>query len=190
MQCSRPFCIAVRWAKVRRRRRVWLLSTIGMLVLLAVLQVTGGMGLVSPSPELGTPAMTARELSPEERAYVEFVHPRLSALDRESADLVALGGARSQNVLALLQGQRRVETLIGDISAYIDSRGVPPAFESSAVEFASGAQWAQESIREARVALTRLDWEALGAAVGKFSLAASAFRSSASTLSREAATSA
>lgn len=159
-------------------------------MVLAVLKVIGATGLVSPSPELGTPVMATRELDQEERAYVEFVHPRLSALDRESANLVHLGEARSQNVLALLQGQRRVETLIiDDISAYIDSHGVPPAFESSAMEFASGAQRAQESMRKARTALARLDWEALGTAVGEFSLAADAFRSAASALSHQAATS-
>lgn len=170
---------------VRRQGQARFAAFATVLALLGIVS-TGAVRFWSNEAEIGAPSVSTEDLTAEERAYVEFVEPRLTALSTESAGLAALGQARSQDAVALLQGQRRVEALISDIVTFTDAYGVPPRFRSSAAEFTRGAREARQSIREARSALVRLDWQRLESGVEQFTRAAALFKSAETILDHEA----
>lgn len=170
---------------VRRDRLARFVVLAAALALLTTISI-GAARFFSTEAEIGTPSVSTQNFSADERAYVEFVEPRLTALSTESAGLAALGQARSQDAVALLQGQRRVEALISDIVTFTDAYGVPPRFRSSAAEFTRGAREARQSIREARSALARLDWQRLESGLEQFTRAAALFKSAETILDHEA----
>ncbi|HEV2108112.1 MAG TPA: hypothetical protein VGR16_07600 [Thermomicrobiales bacterium] len=170
---------------VRRDRLARFVVLAAALALLTTISI-GAALFFSTEAEIGTPSVSTQNFSAEERAYVEFVEPRLKALSIESAGLAALGQARSQDAVALLQGQRRVEALISDITTFTDAYGVPTRFRSSAAEFTRGAREARQSIREARSALARLDWQRLESGVEQCTRAAALFKSAETILDHEA----
>ncbi|MGI8643707.1 MAG: hypothetical protein ACR2LS_06275 [Thermomicrobiales bacterium] len=162
-------------------------------ILAAMLLLAGGAILgadsirrVQSNPVLGTPAPLATDLSDTERAFASYLEPRLAALQRESLILAELGASRGRDAVALLEGQRHVETLIADISRFIETNGVPDRFQNSTTQFATGAREARQSIRDGRAALTRMDWDALANEVERFTGAAARFESASQSLSQAA----
>lgn len=159
------------------------IAAVGVLLFLVVALGAGNtLRRVWSEPVLGTPVPAAADLSPSERAFVGYVEPRLTALSKESAALVTIGEARGRDAVALLEGQRHVQTLIKEVSEFIVQEGVPERFTGSVTEFRSGARLALQGIRDGRSAFTRLDWDALAEAVETSSQAGDLFQTAASTL--------
>lgn len=170
---------------MRPTRRVVATALVLVLAIVASL-VIATVRRIESDPALGTPAPMAADLTPAEQRYVSYVEPRLGALQQESADLAALGESRSRDAVALVTGQRHVESLISEVSAFSEAQGIPLRFQPALAHFAEGAQEALGSIRAARAALARFDWETLGAEVERFSGAAERFASAERSLSQAA----
>jgi YD repeat-containing protein len=163
---------------------MWLRFGAVVVVLLVVAALTAGHTLrrLWSDPVLGTPGPAAAGLSSSERSFVSYVEPRLTALSQESANLAAIGEARGRDAVALLEGQRHVETLIAEVSKFIEREGVPERFVASATDFRAGARLALQGIRDGRSAFTRLDWDALADAVETTSQAGDRFQTAAAAL--------
>ncbi len=146
--------------------------------------VAGQSGrVVVPSPALG-----ADDLPAADQAFYDVVEPRLRALATETLALVELGRSRSRDAGALFEGQRRVQLLIRDINTFRDERGVPARFAPADETYVAGREDAAGSIRQARAALVRFDWEALGASVDQLDRAAGAFQTASRAMVAAAAT--
>jgi len=144
-----------------------------LLVMVGSFALVGG---TAPAVDPGTPVHVPANLDARERAYFDVVAPRFQALVAETDGLATLGRARSRESGPLLEGQAHVQTLIREIEIYRDRNGVPERYAESDRRFREGRDHALGSIRAARSALLRFDWDALGASVDRLDRAGAAFR--------------
>jgi hypothetical protein len=113
----------------------------------------------------GTPITASTALTAEDRAFYDYVGPRLRAVTAESEVLVSLGQARSRNILELRRRGDRVNDIAAQIDGHMDSQGVPDRFAAAMSAYASGIDAVRRAETATRSALRSFDWGAIARAV-------------------------
>lgn len=149
-----------------RRRR--LVVTAVLLCLVAAAAYVSVKGLRTSSIDAGTPPASVPELSADERAYYEFVAPRLLDLSAQSQALGNAAAAKSRNLLDIQARGDRVRTLVRELDGYTDQVGTPARFAAATVAYRAGAEYALVAMREAQQGFLRLDWDRVAASVPTF----------------------
>jgi len=127
-----------------------------------------GKGFMAPSIEAGTPLPSVPELATDERAYYDFVAPRLRELSAQTHALGDAAASKSRNLLDIQNRGDRVKTLVREINGYADRVGTPPRFTDVSVAYRAGAENALVAMREAQQGFLRLDWDRVASAVPTF----------------------
>lgn len=155
-----------RQTSVKRRRRV---ITFGILIGLAVIGVGSWWVLRDELPgspvDPGTPIPASTALTADERAFYDYVGPRLRALTAESEVLVSLGQSRSRNIVELRRRGDRVNEIAGQIDHYIESSGMPDRFASAMSLYNTGIEAVRRAEAATRSALLSFDWDTIARAV-------------------------
>jgi hypothetical protein len=168
----------------RRRRPAWRRLAVPLAILL-VLIIAGAVALRVLQPEAkseGTPAPAANTLSPQERAYYDYVSSRMHQLVGEADQLAELGSHKSRNVIALQSGYNRVTKLIDEIRVYDKGHGVPPRFAAANAAFERGATQMADTMKSAEQAFFKFDWTALNVELAKFKDATASLRAAMTAL--------
>src|SRR4051812_44485003 len=99
-------------ARPRKRRRVW--AAVGLIALAVIGGGAYELAGVIRGPEVhpGTPPPAAAALTPDEKAYYDYVAPRLHDLIAELRLLAQLGGQKSRNIIVLQRHYTRASDLI------------------------------------------------------------------------------
>lgn len=174
----------------RRRRRTWRRLYVPLVILL-VLVIAGAVALRLLQPAAkseGTPAPAANTLTPRERAYYDYVSPRMHQLVGEADQLAELGSHKSRNVLALQSGYNRVTKLTDEIRAYSKAHGVPPRFAAANAAFERGATQMADTMKSAEQAFFKFDFTALNAELAKFKDANTSLRAAMTALDQAGGT--
>lgn len=155
-----------RQTPVLRRRRVWIV--VALVVCFAIGFGTWfliGDELPGSPVNPGTPLPASTVLTAEERAFYEYVGPRLRAVTAESEVLVSLGQARSRNVIELRRRGDRVNDISTQIDSRIESSGVPERFVVAMNAYKTGIEAVRTAEAATRSALRSFDWDAIARAV-------------------------
>jgi hypothetical protein len=115
----------------------------------------------APTGHGGTPPPPIPELTTDERAYYEYVGPRLHDLVGETQVLAEMGGKQSRNVLVLEKTYNRTTDLIGQIQQYEQAHGIPPRFQPAHDEMASGITTIEQTMDQAKTAFFHFQWDKL-----------------------------
>ncbi|HET8524159.1 MAG TPA: hypothetical protein VFL82_13070 [Thermomicrobiales bacterium] len=147
---------------------------IGSLVIVALLIVLGLLNTGTLQNRLVAPAkITARSspaggLTGQERAYYQYVQPRLMTVDAESRKLADLGRQKSRNLLEIETRGNRVTKAAGEIDTYVTDHGVPPKFARSYESYQQGVENVRAAMKTARAALFSFNFDQVPAAVAQF----------------------
>ncbi len=126
-------------------------------------------GFLAASIDPGTPPPGVPALTADERAYYDFVAPRLRELSAETHALRDAAASKSRNLVDIRVRGERVRTLVREINGYIEKAGTPARFAVAAVAYRAGAEDAVVAMREAQQGFLRLDWDRVATAVPRFS---------------------
>ncbi len=151
-------------------RRPVLLGAVALLCL-AVSLVTylALQGFLTASVDPGTPAPSVPDLTMDERAYYDFVAPRLRELSAETHALRDAAASKSRNLVDIRVRGERVRGLVREINGYTEKTGTPARFAAAAIAYRAGAEDALVAMREAQQGFMRLDWDRVATAVPRFS---------------------
>jgi hypothetical protein len=146
-----------------------------ILGILVCLVLVGSLGVViTTANDIDLRDVTASStISPEERAYYEFVAPRLDRLVSEMDDVVIMVQGKSRDILALTVSGNRIETLTAAIIDYGKDAGVPERFVDVHSMILDATTTATGTFAEARNALRTFDFSRMSGLVNDFTLAAS-----------------
>ncbi len=125
-------------------------------------------GFLVTSVDPGTPPPSVPELTDDERAYYDFVAPRLRELSAQTQALSDAAASKSRNLVDIRVRGERVRTLVREINEYADDAGAPERFTAVAAAYRAGAGDALVAMREAQQGFLRLDWDRVAAAVPRF----------------------
>jgi hypothetical protein len=117
---------------------------------------------VSPGAP-GAPILTA-----EERAYYEYVTPRLRELAAQARELARLGEEKSRDLFEIQARGARLDELVDEIAAFGRAHGIPARFAPVGAGFAEGARLARQGMEESRRGFATFDWDRVAAAVPIF----------------------
>lgn len=123
---------------------------------------------VTPTLDLASPPSPLPELTTEERAYYDYVAPRVRELSAQTRALGEAAAAKSRNLLDIRARGARITTLIQEINQYGETSGTPARFAPAAAAYRSGAGSALAAMREAQQGFIRFDWDRVAAAVPVF----------------------
>jgi hypothetical protein len=159
----------------RRRRRlifggiVALLLIGGMTVAAAFRSGEIGERLIEPAagPAAATPGIA---LDAHERAFYEYVAPRLSRLSAEATTLADLAASKSRNLLEIQTRGDRVNQASAEIDAYARQHGVPDRFQAGFDRYQRGAESVRAGMNQARSAFVSLDFDRIPQAVERFNV--------------------
>jgi hypothetical protein len=160
---------------VSRRGFRPLLIPILLFLLLAGVLVTSRADIerrVAPPADTGASVPAAVTLTPEEQAFYDYVGPRLSHLAAEADALAGLGQERSRNLIELQVRSDRVSRISDEIASYVTNVPIPARFAGAMAEYDSGVAALRTGMEDARTAFFGFDWEALGAALDRFTVGA------------------
>lgn len=148
------------------RRTTLVAATLLLLITLVGVTVstTSDVSVGEPLPVTG--AMTA-----DERAYYDYVSPRLARLVGEVDDVVELVDRKSRDLLTLTLSGERIESLTDEILGYADEHGVPKRFRGVHDDIVKGAGMMTRSFGEAKAVLRRLNFSRMTTLIGEFNAA-------------------
>jgi hypothetical protein len=115
----------------------------------------------APTGHGGTPPPAVPELTADERAYYEYVGPRLHDLVGETQVLAEMGSKQSRNVLVLEKTYNRTTELIDQIQQYEQAHGIPSRFQAAHDEMSTGIKTIEQTMDEAQTAFFRFQWDKL-----------------------------
>ena len=124
--------------------------------------------------DAGTPPPIAVPLTKGEQRYYAAVAPLYRDVAAETRALAHLGAERSRNLLVILRGQDRVDTLLDEIDAYHSAHGVPDRFAAAGQSYRDGSARAREAMVEAQEGFRRFDWDRVARATTVFEAGAAA----------------
>jgi imidazolonepropionase-like amidohydrolase len=136
------------------------------LVLVAVADRGGWFEVVDVEP--GTPPAAIPVLAADERAYYDYVAPRLRELSAEARFLGRLGAERSRDLPEIRRHGDRLTALLGEVTAYTRAYGVPARFAATDAAFREGAGLAVRAMAASREGLARFDFARVAEAVPLF----------------------
>lgn len=179
--------IAIRGRILRHRKRRWILTGVIVVAALALALAAVGwaQGWWIATTPVGTPPPAAAALTPNERAYYDYVAPRLRSLVAETTTLDRLGAEKSRNLFVLERGYNRVTDLIKQIGNYQQLHGVPPRFAVSQVQYAAGTVQVQQAMNQAQNAFLHFQWDKVAKARTVFDQGTKSLAQSVATLDRE-----
>lgn len=111
---------------------------------------------------------TAQAVSPEERAFYDFVGPRLRSMTAEARELNRMGQERSRDLIGLQVRSDRVFKLAAEVDEYVAARPVPPRFAGAVAQFQAAVAAMRTGSDQARSAFLRFDWNAIAAGLATF----------------------
>lgn len=141
-----------------------------LLVLLGVLAF-GMVGLVQVTMEditLPQAAQATSDLSVDEKAYYDFVEPRLARLSDEVSAVAEMVDGKSRNIVDLTVRGHRIETLTIEILEQGDTSGVPERFSSAHENIRQASQVINASFDEARAALRKFNFSNMTTLAAQF----------------------
>jgi hypothetical protein len=147
-------------SRIRHRSRRWLFVPAALLIVIIAFSVYH-RETEAPTGHGGTPPPPRAALTADERAYYEYVGPRLHQLVGETQVLAEMGGKQSRNVIVLEKTYDRTTQLIDQIQQYEHARGVPPRFQSAHDEMTTGIAMITKTMDEAETAFFRFQWDKL-----------------------------
>jgi len=136
--------------------------------------------------DLGSPPPAAIELTVEERAFYDSVVMRLRAVTAESEALVALGQARSRNILELQRRSDRVEQITTQIDEFIAASGIPDRFTEAVAHYVAGIKAVRAAESATRTGFLSFGWDAIDRAVEGMASGAMNLRTAQELLERAA----
>ena len=146
-------------------------SRLPMLTALILLLATSVIVILSAgggATRVYAPVQPTAALSPDERAYVEFVSPRLEELVDETSAVTVLVQERSRNVVALNSRGVRISELSSEIKDFGDQQGVPGRFMQVDISIRDGLTLANGAIDNARKALLRFRFDSIPKLIPEF----------------------
>ena len=151
-------------------RRLVLTATMGLIMVGALIAQRWWREQGTPAP-VPAAASPAPDLSPEERAFYRALAPRLLALAAETEELARLGEERSRNLVELSRRSNRVSSIIAALDDVLAAAPPPARFARQAGEAEANIREIEGGVTAATDAFRGFDWDALGAAVARFSAA-------------------
>ena len=167
---------AWRWA-----RRLALFGAIIVLAGVPLLMVFSSLGdrwLPGGDLEIGSAPTASVALTADERAYYDYIAPRLTALLTETRALLQLGTEKNRNLLAFQARGRALNDLIEDLDAYVAAHPPPPRFAAMLPDYQQGANLAQRGMIESQAGFLRFDWDRVARAVRLFEAGVTALEQS------------
>lgn len=159
---------AEREPKPEKRLRGWLVA--GMIALAVIAAgIYEAIGVIrGPSVHPGTPPPAAAALTPDEKAYYDYVAPRLHDLVAELNLLAAMGSQKSRNIIVLERHYTRASDLIDEIQKYQASHPLPDRFAPAATPLAAGVAEVNSAMSNAESAFYKLQFAKLGPLLAEF----------------------
>jgi hypothetical protein len=131
----------------------------GILVVLMVLTALG----VALAP-LGAPALGDDDTG----EFREFMEPRLVALHESAAAVDDMVKEKSRNILALRSESSRIEALVDEIDAWLESHDVPAWADPVVRDYRDGAAKIQTAIDAAYDAIRSFDFSKMASMIPVF----------------------
>jgi hypothetical protein len=155
-------------APEKRRSRVW--AAIGLIALAVIgIGVYEVIGVIrGPAVHPGTPPPAAAALTPDEKAYYDYVAPKLHDLIAELHLLAQLGGQKSRNIIVLERHYTRASDLIDEIQTYQAGHPLPARFAPAATPLAAGVAQVQTAMAGAESAFLKFQFAKLGDLLAQF----------------------
>jgi hypothetical protein len=152
----------------KKRHRVW--AAVGLIALVVIgVGVYEAVGVIrGPEVHPGTPPPAAAALTPDEKAYYDYVAPRLHDLIAELRLLAQLGGQKSRNIIVLQRHYTRASDLIDEIQTYQAQHPLPNRFAPAATPLAAGVAQVQTAMSNAESAFFKFQFAKLGDLLNQF----------------------
>lgn len=154
------------------RSRPWTLVAIlalgGVLTIVSSLQ---DAPVLERPPDGGDPSLHTTE-----RAYLDFMVPRLDRLIQEGSAVSTLVDGRSRDVLALSRHGFRISALAGEVIDWDSTNPVPSRFLSTHASLLASAHELEALIGEARQALLTFSFNDMSTLVTRFDDATATMR--------------
>lgn len=154
------------------RSRIW--SLVAIVALGAVMTLAGAIQhapVLSPVSSFEDTTLLATE-----RAYLNFMVPRLDRLIQEGTAVSTLVDERSRDVLALSRHGNRISALTSDILEWDSANAVPARFRSAHSSLIASAEDLETLIVEARRALLTFDFSDMSTLAPRFGDATATMR--------------
>lgn len=152
----------------RKLRQGWLVAGVIALAVIAAGTYKAIDFVRGPSVHPGTPPPAAAALTPDEKAYYDYVAPRLHDLVAELNLLAGMGSQKSRNIIVLERHYTRASDLIDQIQKYQASHPLPARFSPAATPLAAGIAEVNASMSNAESAFYKLQFAKLGALLAEF----------------------
>jgi hypothetical protein len=145
-------------------------ALIGVVVLAVIgIGVYEAVGVIrGPAVHPGTPPPAAAALTPDEKAYYDYVAPRLHDLIAELHLLAQMGGQKSRNIIVLQRHYTRASDLIDEIQTYQAQHPLPNRFAPAATPLAAGVAQVQTAMSNAESAFFKFQFAKLGDLLAQF----------------------
>jgi hypothetical protein len=171
-------------------RRLFLVSSIGCVIVLAIVGTLGRSWLedllAEPAPTTSLDNATSG-LSAEEQEFFDAVVPRMFVVTAEANVLAELGKAHSRNLFELQARGNRVEENASKIEAYATVHGVPSRFEPAYGTFSDGVALLRTAMSESRQGMLTLNWDRVADSIGIFESGADEVSSATNSIKQAAA---
>jgi hypothetical protein len=152
----------------KKLRQGWLVAGVFALAVIAA-GVYEAIGVIrGPSVHPGTPPPAAAALTPDEKAYYDYVAPRLHDLVAELNLLSAMGSQKSRNIIVLERHYTRASDLIDEIQTDQASHPLPARFAPAATPLAAGVAEVNSAMSNAESAFYKLQFAKLGELLTEF----------------------
>lgn len=160
--------------KASRRPKRWLrgwrrLGLAGLLVAVFATIALQQTGLWADDSVDVEPVPTASDqLSSQERAYYDFVAPRLRELSAQARELARLGEAKSRDIFAIRAHGDRLNELSDELDTFLAASGTPPRFDGVDAGYREGVELTRRAMQEAQRGFLTFDWDRVARAVPVF----------------------
>jgi hypothetical protein len=152
----------------KRFRQGWLAGAVLALAVIAA-GTYEAIGLIrGPSIHPGTPPPAAAALTPDEKAYYDYVALRLHDLVAELNLLAEMGSQKSRNIIVLERHYTRASELIDEIQKYQATHPLPERFAPAATPLAAGVAEVNAAMNDAESAFYKLQFAKLGELLTEF----------------------
>jgi hypothetical protein len=168
----------------KKLRQSWLVAGVVALAVIAA-GIYEAIGVIrGPSVHPGTPPPAAAALTPDEKAYYDYVAPRLHDLVAELDLLAEMGSQKSRNIIVLERHYTRASDLIDEIQTYQASHPLPARFAPAATPLAAGVAEVNAAMSNAESAFYKLQFAKLGELLAEFKGGAQTVNEAAAMLDR------
>lgn len=102
------------------------------------------------SVDVGPVPTASDQLSSQERAFYDFVAPRLRELSAQARELARLGEAKSRDLFAIRAHGDRLNELGDELDAFLAANGTPARFGGVDVGYRDGIDLTRRAMQEAQ----------------------------------------